>query len=208
MLTIIGAGFGRTGTTSVKAALEFLGRGPCYHMDELFRHPAHAATWSAAADGRPVDWGALLAGYAATVDWPACAFWEPLAARYPAARVLLTVRDSGAWYDSLAGTILPGLRSAHTSGHAPDRRVHEAAQKIVLDLTFGGRVDDREGAIATYEAHNRRVIERVPAQRLLVYRVTDGWAPLCRFLGVPVPGAPFPRLNTRQEFQAQFSGPG
>ena len=90
---------------SLKAALETLGFGPCYHMIEVFEHPEHAGFWQAAWRGEPVDWDGLLGGYEAAVDWPACTFYEELLQRYPDARVLLSVRDPERWYESTRDTI-------------------------------------------------------------------------------------------------------
>jgi Sulfotransferase domain len=201
---VIGAGFGRTGTLSVKVALEALGFGPCYHMVEVFEHPEHIPAWQAAAEGAPVDWGTVFAGYRATVDWPGCTFYESLLREYPRARVLLTVRDPERWYESAAATIYQANRAAVRAGEEAPAHVPAAGRMIdtlIWRRTFGGRFEDKAQAIACFERHNREVQERVPAERLLVYDVAEGWAPLCRFLGVPVPeGRPFPHLNDRAAF--------
>ena len=104
-LKVIGAGFGRTGTTSLKAALERLGFDRCYHMFEFMEHPEHAKYWDAASKGKPVDWNALFEGYQSTLDWPGCSYYRDLMQRYPEAKVLLTVRDSEKWYQSAQKTI-------------------------------------------------------------------------------------------------------
>lgn len=205
MLSVIGAGFGRTGTMSTKTALEFLGFGPCYHMFELLQRPAHASVWRDAADQRPVDWDALLEGYTSTIDWPASYFWQPLMERYPSARVLLTVRDPGDWYDSMTNTILSRLLAPDSPDDAPTRDRQEMAKKIILDKTFGGLAQNRDHAIAVFEAHNQRVMDTVTAERLLVYRVTEGWKPLCDFLGCRVPDAAFPKKNTQADFEHRFN---
>jgi len=204
MISLIGAGFGRTGTMSTKAALELLGFGPCYHMIEVVQKPDHASVWHAAANQQPVDWDALLEGYASTIDWPASHFWQTLMERYPSARVLLTVRDPDDWYDSMAKTILPTLLAPTPTDQASARNRREMAKKIILDNTFGGLAGNREHAIAVFEAHNKHVVETVPPERLLIYRVTDGWAPLCDFLDCPVPDEAFPNKNSRDEFNVQF----
>ena len=216
-MDVIGAGFGRTGTLSLKVALEVLGFGPCYHMTEVFEHPEHVPLWQAAAEGTLPDWAHLFAGYKATVDWPGCSFYEALLRAYPAARVLLTVRDPGRWYESVASTIYAASRGA-IGGGAPGAEPppgREAFGRMIETLiwqgTFGGRFEDREQAIAVFERHNRAVQERVPAGRLLVFDVAQGWDPLCRFLGVDVPaGQPFPHLNDRASFgqRVQQGPPG
>jgi hypothetical protein len=215
---VIGAGFGRTGTLSVKVALEALGFGPCNHMVEVFEHPEHIPAWQAAAEGAPVDWGAVFAGYRATVDWPGCTFYEALLREYPRARVLLTVRDPERWYESAAATIYQASRAAAGAGSEAPASVRASGRMIdtlIWQLTFGGRFEDKAQAIAVYERHNREVQERVPSERLLVYDVAEGWAPICRFLGVPVPeGRPFPHLNDRATFgqrieqRVRTGGPG
>ena len=91
-LAVIGAGFGRTGTMSLKVALERLSFGPCYHMIEEMEHPEHDALWQAASDDKPVDWERLFAGYRAAVDWPVAAFWPELASHYPEAKTHLAER--------------------------------------------------------------------------------------------------------------------
>lgn len=205
MLKVIGAGFGRTGTLSTKMALERLGFGPCYHMLEVVRQPSDASVWRAAAARRPVDWEALLRGYASTIDWPASYFWSLLMERYPSSRILLTVRDPDDWYDSMARTILATLLAPSPPDRSGTRDRREMARNIILDRVFGGLAGNRDHAIAVFKAHNQRVVDTVPPDRLLVYRVTEGWAPLCEFLGCPVPDEAFPKKNSRAEFKTQFN---
>lgn len=205
-LQVIGAGFGRTGTLSLKAALTTLGIAPCHHMVEVASRPEQAPRWAAAArDGAP-DWRALLEGFRAAVDWPATAFWRELSVAFPGARVILTVRDAAAWYESFRATIL-----GHTAALAPPagsalRAVYDLTHELVLDGVFAGRADDAAYAIGVYEGHNRSVIDTIAADRLLVYDLASGWAPLCRFLGRPVPQAPFPHVNRRAGFLREYFG--
>ena len=209
-MEIIGAGFGRTGTTSLKAALEELGFDPCHHMTEVFKHPEQAEVWVAAWRGEPVDWDALLGGYRATLDWPACSFYRELMERYPEAKVLLTVRDPERWYESMRGTIYELSRVTRASlisrvvfaffrlvafgAFGPIAR-DTLADEIIWDGTFGGRFEDKAHAIGVFERHNEEVKRTIPPEKLLVYEVREGWGPLCEFLGVEVPDEPFPRLN-------------
>ncbi len=198
IVKIIGSGFGRTGTLSLKSALEVLYLGPCYHMVEVFQHPEHMALWQAAADGQNIDWETILGGYNAAVDWPAAAFYESLMQRYPDAKVILTVRDPEAWYLSVARTIGPTV-SAHKGGDASFRQM---ADRVIWDGTFDGRFDEKAYALEIFEQHIRKVKETVPRDRLLVYEVSQGWEPLCRFLAAEVPeNTPFPRLNTFEQIQ-------
>jgi hypothetical protein len=205
-LKLIGAGFGRTGTKSIQAALEQLGLAPCYHMSEVFENPAHARVWRAAAEGEAADLQALLQGYQAAVDWPACSFYRELMALYPDAKVLLTLRDPEPWYDSVQKTIygvnhaIPE-RARRLASILPKGEILKMIDRLLWENTFAGRFTEREFAIAAFNRHNAAVQAHVPAERLLVYRVQEGWAPLCQFLNRPVPDAPFPRLNDASAFQ-------
>ena len=197
-LSVIGAGVGRTGTLSLKLALERLGLGPCYHMTEIFvGHLDHVALWQSAADRQAVDWDALFEDYQAAVDFPASAFYRELAAHYPSARVILTERDPERWYQSFRSTIFQPL-----TGELPDHLSAWGAMvhKAILERVFGGKVADKADAIAGYQRHNDEVKRTIPSQRLLVYEVSQGWEPLCRFLEVAVPDEPFPKVNSTDEW--------
>jgi hypothetical protein len=207
-LAVLGAGFGRTGTLSLKRALETLGLAPCYHMVEVARQPEHAQVWTRAARGEPVDWQAFFRGYAAAVDWPATAFWRELAGAFPAARVVLTVRDSAAWYASFRATILERTAALSPPPDSPLRAIYELTHELILGGVFDGRAGDERHACAVYEAHNRSVVDAVPAARLLVYDLAAGWPPLCAFLDRPIPDEPFPHLNTRAGFLRAYLGAG
>ena len=211
-LEVIGAGFGRTGTMSLKVALEALGFGPCYHMSEVFANPEHVEQWDAAARGEPVNWEELFRGYRATVDWPGAAFYEDLIERYPDAKVILTVRDPEKWYESARSTIFNVQDVASSpffslgARFLPRMRRMKRAARMAGDLTrqsvFDGKFEDRRHAIEAFVKWNEKVKERVPAERLLVYEVKEGWGPLCDFLGVEAPAdEPFPHLNDADSFR-------
>jgi sulfotransferase family protein len=207
-MKLIGAGFGRTGTSSLQAALQDLGLNPCYHMREVMQRPEHLALWTEAAEGRPVDWKRLFQGYEATVDWPAAAFYKELMEAFPDAKVLLSVRDPEKWYESARNTIYGVMQSFPMSVLRrvvpPLRRMRRMIDGIIWDGTFQGRFEDKQYAIDVFNRHNEEVKKYVPADRLLVYDVKQGWEPLCRFLGVEVPrDKPFPRLNDTADFQKQ-----
>jgi hypothetical protein len=203
MLRVIGAGFGRTGTYSLKAALDAIGFGPTYHMSEVFEHPEHMPIWQAAGEGKPVDWDRLFNGYQSAVDWPASAFYRQLMDVYPDSKVILTVRDAERWHESGRNTIFPKAESEGDDDASPEQREHgRLVQTIIWDGIFGGRVLDRDHAIEIFRAHIQTVKTEVPPNRLLVFDVKDGWEPLCSFLDVPVPtGQEFPRLNDTAAFQ-------
>jgi hypothetical protein len=204
-LEIVGTGFGRTGTLSLKTALEQLGLGPCYHMIEVAKNPGHVALWSAAHEGAATDWTALFAGYRATVDWPSSAFWPEIVAAHPHAKVLHSERPAADWYRSVRSTIYQVMKHP-TPANAPPP-VHEQlamARKLILRGVFDERFEDEAHAIAVYEAHNARVRREIPPERLLVYEPGQGWEPLCKFLGVPIPATPYPKVNTTEEFVARL----
>ncbi|WP_182703755.1 sulfotransferase family protein [Thermomonospora cellulosilytica] len=209
MLQVIGAGFPRTGTSSMKAALELLGFGPCHHMFEVIMRPGLAERWLAVGEGGTPDWEHVFEGYRSAVDWPAGFYWRELAEAYPQAKVLLTVRDPHRWFASMH-TIMDAARQTIP----PDV---QGPLKVMGDLrpmldrmwtrTFGAPVDQPPGeekAVEVFERHTRLVREAVPAERLLVYEVGRGWEPLCEFLGVPVPDAPFPHLNDSAAMRRMF----
>ncbi len=204
-LKVVGAGFGRTGTLSLKNALEKLGFGPCYHMFEVIERPDHIALWHRLAFGGSIDWDLLFKDYQSTVDWPAARYWREIAAHYPEAKVLLSLRDPESWYRSVTDTIYQGLKMPVTDSVPPLRRQQmEMARKVVLEDTFGGRFEDKAHAIEVYNQHNQEVQRAIAAQRLLVFDAKQGWEPLCRFLDVPVPGEPFPHLNDTASIQERM----
>ena len=211
-MKVVGAGFGRTGTMSQKAALEQLGFGPSFHMIDVARRPELLPGWQAAVDGADVDWHALLNGWESTVDWPGCTFWAQIWKAFPDAKVLLSVREPEAWYASCAKSIHASAQAA-SKGELQGGSVEVSleAMKMINGLiwegTFSGRFDDKDFAIDTYLSHNEDVKNRVPADRLLVYEVKDGWGPLCEFLEVPVPDGPMPHLNDATSFRAMVGLP-
>ena len=192
-LGIIGAGLGRTGTASLKIALDQLGIGPCYHMSEVFKNPEHIGLWERVADGEP-DWDAIFGAYGATVDYPSSTYWRELSERYPDAKVILTVRDAEKWFESTQETIL-SPRVVEFTRPTP----FGAMMKKTIWDTMDERMHDRAFMIDHFNRHVEEVKRTVPAERLLVYEVKQGWEPLCEFLGVAVPGDAFPRVNSREE---------
>ncbi len=202
---------------SLKVALETLGFGPCYHMIEVFEHPEHVGFWEAAWRSEPVDWDKILGVYGATVDWPACTFYEELLRRHPDAKVLLSVRDPERWYEStrntiyelskiIAGSWLSRVIFAFVGLFVPGVfEIGRMDNEIIWQGTFDGKFEDKRHAIEVFHRHNEEVRRAVPPDRLLVFDVKEGWGPLCAFLGVPVPeGEPFPHVNDAEEFRSRI----
>jgi hypothetical protein len=195
-LQVIGAGFGRTGALSMRAALVRLGFGPCDHMVENEEHPERFALWDEAlrqkTTDEPIDWRPLLTGFQAIVDWPGAYFWRELTAAHPEAKVLLTVRDPERWVDSISATIFA----------MSDEQLPEGSRDIIFTRTFNDRLTDRAHCLAVFARHVQAVRETTAPDRLLVFDVREGWEPLCAFLSVPVPeNEPFPHVNDTASFQ-------
>jgi len=206
MVQVIGAGFGRTGTTSLKAALEKLGFGPCHTMLDLFAHSDQIPVWLRRSRGEPVDWAALYAGFGSSVDWPGARFWDEIAEVFPAAKIILTVRDPKTWYASARDSIYAAAMEPLPDPVEPIfAQVWHMSREVVWDGVFGGRFDDEMHAIKIYEENNRRVVAEADPDRLLVFTVSEGWAPLCQFLDVPIPDEPFPHVNDRAAFTERIS---
>jgi hypothetical protein len=200
-LQVVGVGLGRTGTNSLKLALEQLLGAPSHHMIEVFAHPEQVGLWTAAAAGDP-DWAAIYDGYAATVDWPGAAFWRELVVEYPDALVLLSRRESAdAWWQSATRTIFTMWNGE--VGVPPEMADWFAMVGLLL-ARQGVDPTDEAASKAAYERHLAAVRAEVPADRLLEWQPGDGWEPLCAALDVPVPAEPFPRVNTTEEFRARI----
>jgi len=202
-LGVIGAGFGRTGTMSLKVALEKLGYGRCYHMaDILMYHRNHRESWAAAHSGEQVDWDELFMGYKAAVDFPSCTFWRELYKYYPESKVILTKRDPERWHESILRTIYPAFLAMQASDNPDRRSAGEWIDVMVYRGVFADRIEDKAHAIGVYNAHNQAVVQCIPSHRLLVMDGEQTWEPLCRFLDCPIPEEPYPVLNTSEEFLA------
>lgn len=193
-LKIIGAGFGRTGTDSMREAIEMLGFGPCHHMRAVIENESQKANWMEAIKTGNLDWDVLLAGYRSCIDWPSAFYWPQLMDAFPDAKILLTWRTPESWWASFAKTILPAVQARTESGD-------ESVGSLQTEpLIFKGGPLEKDHCIAIYEENVAKVQETVPADRLLTYNLGDGWEPLCTFLGVDVPTVPFPRSNNSEEF--------
>jgi len=203
-LKVIGAGVGRTGTYSLKLALNQLGLGPCHHMEEvLINQATQVPLWSQALNGRP-DWAAIYKGYESAVDWPTAGFFRELNAAYPTAMFILTHRSPESWAQSFSETI---YRLLSEEGRFPEdmRAWLEMAEGVIAGTGFPPGLDTKD-LMRAFTAHNEAVKAEIPSERLLVYQVKEGWEPLCAFLGVAAPSDPFPRTNDRSEFWDLVSG--
>ena len=204
-LKVIGAGFGRTGTSSLQAALATLLGEPCYHMGENLTHTHHPDLWMDIENGETPDWDAIFDGYGAAVDWPAAKYWDSIAAFYPKAKVLLSVRDAGAWYDSVRRTIYDVNLNPPPRLPEKVRQMHKMVQAVVWEGVFQGKFEDREFAIGVFKKNVDRVKRTISSDRLLVYQLGSGWRPICKFLDSPVPNVPFPSENSTGTFRAKVA---
>ena len=207
-LKVIGAGFGRTGTSSLKLALEQLGFGKCYHATEVLQNPSCLPKWSAVLEGKP-DWDDLFEGYQSSVDWPTAAFYKAQMSKYPEAKVILTVRDADSWYRSVSETIyplsrlMPPIWLGWLSERA--RQMRRLFFDAVWDGVFHGRFEDKAHATRIFNEHIEAVKREVRPERLLVFDVREGWAPLCEFLEIPdIPDEPFPHVNEGAVLKGQL----
>lgn len=216
-MKIIGAGYGRTGTKSLQTALEKLGYINCYHMEKLFRNPADVAHWKNAYEEKGVDWDSLFQNYQAIVDFPGSIYYKELAKFYPNAKVILTVRDPEKWYDSVYSTIFsfdPGLRLKlkmllKMPLSATARNLFQVIllnDKAIWKKYFDDNFKDKAYAIKKFQQHIQEVKKVIPAERLLVYEVKDGWKPLCDFLDKKMPTEPFPNANQQKDFHKWATG--
>ncbi|RFS84916.1 sulfotransferase family protein [Actinomadura spongiicola] len=210
-MQVIGAGFGRTGTASLKAALERLDLGPCYHMSTVIAEPHRVRQWLDIGECRPPDWDEIFTGFQSALDWPAASYWRELAAHYPNAKVILTIRDRERWYDSVASTIFARALAEHhrpplhrrlvrwlVARRSPDFALYpRMARATIMDRVFDGRIDDRDHVLTVFDRHIAEVKAAIPPDRLLIFDVRQGWPPLCDFLDVPTPNEPFPESNER-----------
>ena len=199
-LEIIGAGFGRTGTYSLKLALEQLGFGPCHHMFEVRDNPELLPDWEVAVSGQLMDRHRVFRGYRSQVDWPGARYWAELVEVFPNAKVILSVREPNGWFDSVQATINPFIEARGTHDSAHMNAIALMAYKSIVRPIFDGRLSDRSHAISIFEQHIKDVQSSVPADRLLTFEVREGWKPLCTFLSVDVPDTPFPKTNSSKEF--------
>ena len=207
-MKVFGAGFGRTGTMSLKFALEKLRIGPCYHMREVVSRPSHIKLWYDISRGEHPNWNRLFSGFNSAVDFPVCLFYKQLINIFPEAKFILTLRDFDTWYISTANTIykVPSI--------LPDwfeKVVYPIRMFIVMQVNliwvglFKNNFSDRDSTKLVYYEHIESVKKIIPADKLLIYNVKEGWEPLCEFLDVDVPDIPFPKVNDTAEMIRNFA---
>jgi hypothetical protein len=205
-LKIIGAGLHRTGTLSLKIALETLGYQKCYHFIELGANPSHLSQWMAASEGQTTDWDALFEGYQATLDFPGQYFYKDLHKAYPNAKVILTVREAERWYESVYNTIYRVYKNADAL-MPPERKLLAPLDHLLFEVYYQGRFEDKSFMLDFYHQYVEEVKNAIPADKLLVFQVKEGWKPLCEFLDAPIPeNEAFPHVNDTQDFNGFYGG--
>lgn len=206
MLRLINAGLGRTGTTSLKVALERLGFGPCYHMFDIVNNEERLGQWEKiVCDAQRPDWEAVFDGYTSAVDGPCAIYYRQLIEAFPEAKVMLTVRDAERWYRSTYDTLYQfALNGGGDETHSMRSRVYRLTSTMTWNGLFDGRFSEKDYAIKVFRRHNQEVIHTVGPENLLVYDVKDGWEPLCAFLGVDVPPEDFPRVNDTESMRKRI----
>ena len=199
-LRIIGAGLGRTGTASLKTAIEMLGIGRCYHMKEVLANPEHIGFWVDVAEDR-ADFDRIFSDFAATVDFPACIYWRDLIDYYPEAKIILSIRDAENWFRSTQKTFFsPRWWESDFSGS------FGAMCKATIGRFFDGEIHDQDHLIESFNRHVEEVKAVVPPERLLIFEAAQGWQPLCKFLDLPMPDEPFPHANREQDTRDFLDG--
>ena len=202
-LKIVGAGFGRTSTLSLKFALEKLGFNPCYHMMEVSQNKDFVKYWAAAAQGNLPNWDDVFKGYEATVDWPSTTYWKEISDHYPDSKVILSVREPEGWYKSVMNTIY-GPDNRKALAELPADHPRRVMVDRIFDTTFDGKIEDKDHAISVFNKHIEEVKATVAPERLLVYEVGSGWNPICSFLDLPVPDEDYPKTNSTEDFRKHF----
>ena len=214
-IKVLGAGFGRTGTTSLRSALEELGFGPCYHVYQLFKDPSEIEFWENLYQGKEVDFDSFFTNYQAVFGFPGYYFYRQLMENFPKSVVILSYTDPDKWYEDAANTI---FSAEHFKREKEDAkivrqnnpfiadcldRIYDLEQSAILNGYFQGRFKDKKYTIIRFKQRIEEVKKVVPPERLLVYEIEQGWKPLCEFLDVPVPDKLFPHLNHPSSFQSK-----
>ncbi|GAB3258982.1 sulfotransferase family protein [Kineosporia babensis] len=212
MLKLMNVGLGRTGTTSLKRALETIGWGPSFHMFDVISDDDRLRSWEQiVVDGQEPDWEKVFEGYTSVVDGPGSLYYRQILQALPETKVVLTIRDGEEWYRSTYDTLYQFVLRARQSPPPPDStpaRILRVTDSLVWSGLFGGRFEERDHAIAAFREHNQGVVNSIDPDNLLVYDVKQGWEPLCSFLGVPRPSEPFPHLNDTESMKRNVEKAG
>jgi hypothetical protein len=175
-------------------------------MVDFFGMPDRAQLFLDASQGKPVSIEDLFEGYESSVDWPGNVFYKQALEVYPDLKVIHTARDPESWYTSVNNTIYPAAMELKNSPGFQTDPTLQMVDAIVWQGDFQGRFEDKELTLETYRRHDQEIIDSVPAERLLIFEIKQGWAPLCEFLGVPVPAdTPFPRANDTESFNQRIA---
>ena len=215
-LKVIGIGFPRTGTNTLRVALNMLGFGPCYHFWEYAAHPDHANMvkfWanveSLVASNEPnrIQWEAFFTkyDYESGCDQPLSVYWRELMAAYPNGKFILTVRDPYKWYQSYAKTCVKSwnLERWILSYICPHFITHtKCLNRFLKDNNIDVDNFKEKEAVKSFNAFIERVKDEIKDEsRLLIYDVSDGWQPLCQFLDVEIPkDKEFPVTNNQANY--------
>jgi len=212
-LSVIGTGLSRTGTTTLRKVLEELGFSPCYNSTELFIRPRGIEFWEGLEQGEEVDFENFFSNYNGIIGFPGYIFHQQLKAEYPDARVILSYREPEEWYEDISKTVFESVSSHVNKAYAEEvrsfdpyladciERIHALQLRILEENYFEGRFADKDYAVQRYVEWNEGIKDIYSEDELLVYQVTEGWEPVCKFLGVPVPeGKEFPHLNHPKTF--------
>ena len=206
---VFGTGFGRTGTNSLKIALEKLGMGPCYHMKEIVIRPAHIKMWYDVAQGEHPKWHKVFKNFNSGVDYPLCLFYEDLMETFPDAKFILTLRDFESWYKSTVNTVykVPTmLPDWFLTLIYPIKKLIMMQNTLIWGGLFNNNFNDKESAQLVYNEHIDKIKRTIPRDRLLIYYINEGWEPLCEFLNIDVPvNIPFPKVNDTAEILRNFA---
>lgn len=215
-LKVVGLGMPRTGTSSLKAALEAIGFGPCLHMDNLFNTPPLVDAWHQFLEQGEGDFGKLFPGFASSTDFPGCLMYREIYQQYPEAKFILGCRDADAWYDSVMRTIYEVVPNTEEGWAGLRKRGEDNPRfknignalwlvgEYLLNDYFQGDFLNREHTVERYNTFYDDVRNFIPIDQLLEYEISEGWEPICKFLGVEVPELPFPYKNKTIDFQQQI----
>ncbi|HJO93729.1 MAG TPA: sulfotransferase [Victivallales bacterium] len=198
-IRLVGAALPRTGTVSIKTALKIIGFGNCYKMEELFQKPKDLPYWLSVFEGNDIPFSQLLNNYDAILDLPGCLVIDKLINYYPNAKVILTIRNPEEWYNSIINTIYPTVYMP-VHNNIP---IFEFIRKYFFDEFLKNSIKDKDKVIKVCEDYYNKVRDIVPRKNLLEYNVTEGWKPLCEFLGYDIPQEVFPYKNTKKDFNRQ-----